>query len=249
MGQLHELLAVESDLKGIHDKIVTETMKTFEKENLFTGHSKRLEMKDEDRNIEEEAGADEKEMTTTVMKRLQYTASKTAPYYDALLQKEMTNQKAVANLVVNGEVVFSNLPATFLLGLETRLKLLRSVYEAAPTLAPGIHWKKDLTLGEDVYRNAYDDITSKTEKKIVPQILYDATDKHPAQVEKLTNDVVVGKFIKSSWSGMISSSDKARLLGNLDELIRAVKKARMRANQIEVTPEAIGDKLFELIHR
>ena len=248
MAQLHELLAVEGDLKGVHDKILRETLKVFGRADLFLGHSKRLEMNDEDRKHEEAAGIEEKAMTTTVRTRLSYTSNSVAKYYDALLQKELTNQEATADLEINGEVIGKDLPATFLLGLEARLKILRSIYEAAPTLSAGIHWEKDKTLGPDVFRAKHSDVTNKTEKKIIPHILYEATKEHPAQVEKLTHDVVVGQFIKSQWSGMLSSSEKAQFLGNIDKLIQAVKRARMKANEQEVCHGMIGKKVFQFIH-
>ena len=248
MGQLHELLAVESDLKGTHDKILGETAKVFDRADLFTAVSKRLKMVDDNRKHEEEAGKEEKAMTTTIMTRLDYTANFVARYYDALLQKEMTNQVAKADLEVDGKVIANDLPATFLLGLEARLKVLRSIYEKAPTLQSGVHWELDKTMGEDVYRSKFDEITTKTDKQVIPQVLYEATKEHPAQVEKLSKDVVVGEFIRTTWSGMLPPAEKARMLGKIDTLIQAVKRARMKANEEEVRVGGIGVKVFEFIH-
>ena len=78
--------------------------------------------------------------------------------------------------------------------------------------------------------------------------MYDATKEHPAQVESITTDVAIGKITVNNWSGMLSPAQKSILLGKIDTLIRAVKKARQRANTTEVVKVNIGDKLFDFIN-
>jgi hypothetical protein len=247
--QLHELLAVEGDLKGVQEKMLAESKKVFERNELFMGVSKRLNMVDDNRKHEEAAGSQERAMTTTVTTRLLYTSESVIRYYDALLQKELTNQKATADLSVDGVDIAEGLPATFLLGLENKLKALREVYGRTPTLQAGIHWEPDATMGEDIFVTKNPEVANKTEKIIVPQILYEATKEHPAQVKELSRDTVVGAFTTIHWSGMITSARKRELLERVDHLIQAVKKARMKANETEVvTGSSIGEKIFEYIH-
>ena len=47
---------------------------------------------------------------------------------------------------------------------------------------------------------------------------------------------------------MISPAEKSAILGRLDKLTRAVKKARQKANTAEVTKVTIGEELFKYIH-
>lgn len=246
MGKLHELLAVEGDLQGTAKKLIAEGIKTFGKPEHFIGQHRRLEMFDQ--SLQDQVVADEfKEMVTTVPAKLDYLSDGLGRYYDALLQKEMTNQLATADLVVDGTTIATAVPATFLLGMESRLKEFRAVIEAAPTLAPGIAWEKDETLGKGVYRAKNDDEKLKTAKTFMHKVLYEATDKHPAQIEKWEEQAPVGKYITKTTSGMFSPADKSAVLGRLDKLIQAVKKARMKANMVDAVDATIGNKLFDFI--
>ncbi len=137
MGKLHELLAVETDLKGTFKRIVEEGIVTFSKKpDHFIGQHKKLEMFDESKqneNLEEH-----KELVTTVKDKLDYIQEHVVRYLDVLIQKEKTNQEATDALVVDGKILIADVPATCLLNLETELKTIRSYYEAIPTLAPGV---------------------------------------------------------------------------------------------------------------
>lgn len=248
MGKLHELLAVESDLEGHYKRIVAETTGVFKKGEHFTGSHKTLSMFDDDRQREAEAAEEHKEMATTVKRKLDYSEEAIVKYLDVVLQKESTNQEAKADLVVDGEILLSNVPATFLLGLENKLKYIRSMYEAIPTLSPSVEWKKDPSMGEDVYVAVHEEKANKTQKMIKHQVLVQPTKEHPAQIEKWTEDTPVGVFSTRRWSGMLSPREKMVLLTKIDNLYRAVKEARQRANCQEVKNLTIGKVLFNYIN-
>jgi len=246
MTKLHEILAVEGDVAGEYKKILSETGTTFSKKaELFFGFLRVLDMFEEGSPT---PPAEFKEIDTTVQKKLDYQKKFIIRYFDLVLQKESTNQKATADIEVDGVVLAKDVPATFLLGLESKLKQLREVYNRIPTLPPGIKWLKDENKGEGVYITEKPEEQFKTEKVIIPQILYEATKEHPAQVEKITETKNVGKYSRTSWTGTISPAEKSALLGRLDKLSRAVKKARQRANTEPVVKRTIGKELFDYIH-
>jgi hypothetical protein len=246
MSKLHELLSVEGDLEGEYKKILDETKNTFsKKEDHFFGFVRKLVMFDENAP---ETPDEHKEMVTTVHDKLEYSKDAITRYIDAVLQKESTNQIAVADLVIDGMTIAVGLPATFLLGLETKLKHIREMYETIPTIPPGIKWEHDPTKGDHVYSMTYPEVKFKTEKIFKVQVLYEATDKHPAQVEKIPETKDVGRYEKYTWSGMMSPAEKSMVLGRIDKLIRAVKKARQRANSAEVMDRSIGEDLFRYIN-
>ena len=150
--------------------------------------------------------------------------------------------------MVDGETIAENVPATALLGLETKLKELRRTYEAIPNLQPGVKWEAHLEK-ENIFVAANPEVKTRTEKVMEPVVLYEATDKHPAQVKEASKDIVIGTFTIDRESGMISSARKSALLGRIDKLIRAVKKARMEANGEEVVEKiSIGKALHDFIH-
>jgi len=249
MSKLYELLAVEGDLKGEFLKIVEETKTTFTKRSdHFSGHHKRLEMRDEDRKFEEASAEQHKHLDDTVGSKIDYTWRSVERYFDAVLQKETANQSACADLVLDGKVIKSNLPATFLLALESRLKDLRNVYAAIPTLPPGIEWESDAQAGEGIFKAAKPEVKAKTETRTEPKIVVEPTEKHPAQWMEQSQTTIVGNFITERKSGMLTPAHKSRLLGRIDTLIREVKKSRQRANSVETNNDRVGKALYDWIH-
>jgi len=247
-SQLHELLAVEGDLAGVAKKIVEEAAHTFKnKGDHFYGSHKVLKMFDENKQNEEAAGESHKEMVTTVDQKLLYVFDHVMQYYDAILQKEATNQNARSDLVVDGVEIAKDVPATFLLGMESRLKVVRSMCESIPTFSPGIRWVEDTSRGEGVFRAEHPEVTNKTEQVLRFLEVSKATNQHKAQVETWKDNVPVGTYTSERWCGMYSPAQKSNILGRLDKLIQAVKQARQRANKTEVIGGKIGENIVNYI--
>lgn len=245
MGKLHELLAVEADKNNIATKLVAESQATLgKKPDHFMGFTKSLTYFDDKRAAEN--AEETKLVVSTVDENLEYTFNHVASYFDVILQKELTNQTAVADLVVDGVTFGKGLPATFLLGMETRLKNLRPLFEAIPTLPPAIAWEDDINAGEGHFRSPKT-MVPRTEKQVKFVTLAPATDKHPAQVKDWTEDVPVAKVETVAYSGMWTVEQKAGALDRLDVLLQAVKKARQRANTAEVVDGQIGGILTDYI--
>lgn len=253
-GKLHELLAVEADLEGRARNIMDETRKVFkEKPALFMGAIRTYTPFLEDGiSYPEENQA----LSTTVDEKLAYTNKSVIKYYDALLQKEATNQVAKADLIVDGVTIASDLPATFLLGMESRLRKMREVYAQIPTLSVGTEWKLDEGKGKGVFSMVHPEEKMKTQKTMKSTVLYEAKfpkaneggNSQPAQIDKWEEVENVGKYTKNVWCGMITPARKSELLDRIDLLIRSVKKARQRANSTEVVKSTIGKAIVDFIN-
>lgn len=250
MSKLHEVLAVDSELAEIARKIKVEAIVTFTKKvDHFFGMVKRLEMFSEKRKEEEEGVGERKELVTTVQEKLDYVADHLIRHLDCVAQKEVTNQLATADVLLeDGTMILEKLPATLLLSLENKLAFFREMYEVIPTLAPGLEWIEDSSQRKGIYKSAHDIVRYKTEQTFTSKILVEPTTEHPAQIEKWTEQVPIGNFITTQWSGMITPARKSELLGRLDSLTRAIKKARMRANSTEVVELSVGKAIFDYIH-
>lgn len=246
-AKLHQLIAVEGDLEARRKKFREDTIKVFrEKQNLFEGSVKTLAWFDEKEKTE---WPDEHQhMTDTVKAQLDFYAESEIPYIDAVAQKDATNQTAVADLIVDGVTIAEKLPATFLLGMETKLVQIRELYSFIPTLKVGMEWKPSMDKGPEVFELVHPEETLRTAKKFQHQVLVAPTDKHPAQVEKWEEQVPVGKFTKHRWCSAFTSERKAQMLNRLDKLIMAVKKARQAANSAAVVDVHVGKKMFDYIH-
>jgi hypothetical protein len=248
MGKLHELLAVENDLKNTTVKIMHETIKTFsDKRTLFTGLVK--EYTPVDAEDPETFAKESKPVDYTVKDKLRYTLGHFNKFLDAAYQKEMTNMKARGDIVVSDEgeetEIEKEVPATMLLSLEKHLNELRNVFLTAPTLELGVKWEKDAK-AKDTYM-ATGKVQYRSRKQMEPVVLHPATKEHPAQVEKVTKDIRVGQWDLTLYSACITSAEKSDYLRRIDLLIGAVKQARARANTQEVEKSRIAQKLFDYI--
>lgn len=248
MAKLHEVVAVEGDLSGTSHKIIEEAIVTFSKkpDHFIETATEQKYMADGQENLDTQ---ESKAMVTTVAEKLLYVAPAVSRYLDTYLQKEATNQKARADLVIDDVVLMEAVPATVLLGLETKLKELRALYDSIPTLAPGPHWEYDASRRVGVYRARDPEVRFVTKREMRPVVMSPATKEHPAQVQAFQEDVPVAKKTINTWSGMLSPADKSDLLAKVDKVIRGAKRARQRANtETAVDQRKLGRAIFDYIH-
>jgi len=244
-AELHQVLAVESTLNKAADKLIRESEATLGKENLFTGMLREMTMFDaEQKHLDT---VEEVKLMTTVDQNLQYLVGPISRYWDAVLQKDRTNQSAVAPIIINGEQLTPDLPATFLLGLETKLGELRKLYDKIHTLAPGADWELDADKGDGIYK-AKLPVQFKTEKDIEFRIVVEADEHHPAQIRELGRTLNIGKYETIKWCGLLTPLEKAERLQRIDTLLLAVKKARQRANSTELVAGEVGKVLLNYIN-
>jgi len=247
MGQLHEVLAVEQDAKSVASKVLDEARKTFkERDQHFMGQVRHYEP------LVEEAGHtamddSHKEVATTVHAKLGYIMQHVTRFLDCRAAVDATNQTARADIIIDGKKLVEDVPGITLLSLEQELKRIRDVLGVLPTLPPGHRWEKDEDQGAHIYRLANPQKKERTTKKIVPQILYEATPEHPAQVQTIDDVQVIGYYTTEVWSGAITPAEKSQILARCDKLLRAVKQARMRANQAEIVNTKLGKTLTDFI--
>lgn len=250
MGKLHEHLAIQDTTQTASKKLLSETNNKFSKvSQYFLGYDKRLKMLTESaENTEIElSGSDAKALPTTVRKTLEYVFDTWAKAENVAFQINVTNQRANASLIFRENVLFENVPVDELLRLENVLTVLRNMLDGIPTLDPSRRWVHNSSLDNDVWVSEVPDVTTKTEKIVTPVVLYPATDNHPAQVEKISTDKVVGTFTTMHYSGSATTVQKAAAISMVDELIEAAKTARMRANMEEIIPVSLGKELASLI--
>lgn len=242
MAKLHELLAVEADLQKAAQQMAADAVNTFSKKpDHFRGQVRTVSFFDDARQGENLS--EEKAMVTTVDDKLEYALKFVGKYFDAILKKETANQGAKADLIVDGQTIAKDVPATFLLGMESRFKEIREMVLAIPTLEPAIKWELDPAKGDGVY-SAPPTASMKTEKVISAIVLYEATKEHPAQVKETSKDVAVARIETHVTSGMWSPARKAVVIERIDAILRGIKKARQRANTVDVTEVYIAKSLF-----
>lgn len=250
MAKLHELLAAEKTPTGAWNALKEDTLKKFKNvSHFFDGHSKSLAMiaeGPESAAIEAQA-REEKPVTTTVYETLEYALDLFGKAEDLQYQKNATNRKATGTVLWQGKPLLVDMPVDELLGLEARLTQLRLLFAEIPTLDATKHWTPATNISQYVWVTKFPEETTKTEKQVFPITLKEATKEHPAQVQAIQRDVVVGKFTTTKRSGAATALQKAEALKRIDELLVEVKQARMRANETVVESGSIASILLPLL--
>jgi hypothetical protein len=249
MAQLHEILAAEKTPTSNWNVMFEETLKKFGNENFFSGQTNSLKMLEESdgNKVLEAAAREDKPVTTNVYETLHYALGAFAIAEDVQFQKNKTNQIAMGTVMWRGSPLLADMPVDELLGLEARLAKIRQLMLAMPTIDASKNWVPSAQHGKYVWDLSQPEETSKTEKVMTPVILAPATDKHPAQVEKVTKDIVVGKFSRMKRSGAVTAEQKANTIKQVDELLVEVKKARMRANETQIVGGNIGETVVNIL--
>lgn len=248
MPKLHELLAVETNLETQATKVRTDLTETFQKKrHLF-----------EEKRVTFSAMAEgtppvvesQSNIQSTVAKELDWVSKHLAKALDASYQVAEANTQARADVVLDddaGTVLLKDVPATSLLELEKRLVEIRELVSSAPTLDPAKGFSPDDQKGAGIYK-AREITKTRTKKDAKVIVKYEATKEHPAQTELMPVDVPTGAISEQEWSGMITPADKAEMLDRAEHAIRAVRRARARANEQDADPsKKIGAKLLNFI--
>lgn len=250
MGKLHELLAVEKTRVNAAAKLMQDTQYKFGKhDTYFVGQIKELKMLEDSASNQamEAAAASNNQLPTTVQETLEYALDFWAKAEDVIYQKNVTNRNAIADIMFRGDVLAKDVPVDELMGLEVRLEQLRNVCVMMPTLPATVKVNVLPNGMKGAWIEETPVVTTKTEKVTVPVVLYEATDKHPAQVKESSTDKVVGTFKLTKMFGAATTQQKADVIAALDELIAETKQARMRANSVEASTGTIGAKITKVI--
>lgn len=160
---------------------------------------------------------------------------------DVTATKDATNCVAKADLVVDGNTLAKDLPVTYLLFLEKQLGELKSFVAKLPRLDPAEAWSFDEVT--DCFATEPSQ-TVRTKKVPRNHVLAEATDKHPAQVQVYHEDVVVGRWTTTKFSGALPAKEVGEMLARIGKLTDAVKIAREAANSTPVTDVKPGGAIL-----
>jgi hypothetical protein len=239
--RLSQVIAVEKSVKNDSNNKITAAYHELQKPALFAGLSRTYQPKDDEG---ERFPSESQKVQRKVSDLLKFTGDVMSNYWDCTLTKDDANCSARASVEVDGHVVVSNAPVTFLLFLEKQLTDLATMVKKLPVLDSGESWEHDAAA--DAYATSPTQ-TVKTKKVPKAFIKVPATKEHPAQVDAYTEDVVVGTWTTVKFSGALPQSKITEVLSRIDKLQRAVKMAREEANTITAEQKHVGGAVFKFI--
>jgi len=236
--KLHEVVAVRKGIKSRVYSEITTLHRGSDKAELFNGLLKEYTPKDD---ADETLPPESKKVQKIVEDILKQTAKIQSEAFDIEATQEYGNQTATADLVVAGHTLLQNVPVTLLIYLEKQLNDLRTFVANLPTLDPDKDWEADPNSKLFRTRPTRTHHTKAIEK---PQVVIPPTDKHPGQWTTIKETVTAGYWDKTYFSGALPAPRKEALVERIDKFQIAVKEARSRANDTEVTRKQIGEVLF-----
>ena len=241
MTKLNQILAVEKGVQSKANREFTDIYREVSKTPLLSGISRTYQPKDDE-------GDQLPPESTLVQINAEESIAKVSEtlinLFDVTLTKDKANTVAKADIVVDGKTILSNVPVTYLLFLEKKLIEVHEFVSKLPTLDPSENWSKDNATG--VFKT---DVTRTVRTKKVPKnwVKAEATDKHPAQVEIFHEDVIVGTWSTTKFSGALESERVNTLVNRVEALQKAVKFAREEANSTEITDAKAGKAVFDYL--
>jgi hypothetical protein len=238
VAKLNQIIAVEKGVKSRAFADLSEAHHAVQKTGPLAGISRTYQPKD-----------DEGERLPSESTRVQLTAdgviadvrAALTQLFDVVATQDHANCVAKADIVVDGAVIVPDVPVTHLLFLEKQLTDLYTFVDKLPVLDPSEHW----TYSESAGHYAADPVqTTRTKKVPRNHVKAEATDKHPAQVDVYTEDVVVGTWNTIKFSGALPAARVRALRERVTKLAQAVKFARETANGIEAADVKTGDRIL-----
>jgi len=243
--KLHEFLGSQTQVHTQADKCRTDLANTFEKKRHLFGES--LVQYTPDGEGAKTTTESQSTLQSTVAQELNWLTEILSKAYDSGATIDEGNMTARADVTLdNGDVLLPRVPATQLLALDKRLAELHQFVQGIPTLDPAKGFKLDADRGRGIYQ-AREVRKRRTKKDQVPIVLLAPTAEHPGQAQLITRDVEVGTIVEQEWSGLITPSTKATMLERVEELRRAVKQARARANDVVVDEVKIGRTVLDYV--
>jgi hypothetical protein len=239
--KLCQVLAIEKGVKSRTASTVTGLYHKVQKGVLLNGLSKTYEPLNEDGV---RYPPERQRVQVRADEVLRETQKALTELFDVTAQKDFANCAAKADITVDGQVVLSGVPVTYLLFLEKQLTDLKTLLSKIPTLDSAEDWSYDTAAG--LFKSA-PVVSTRTQKVQKPIVLYDATEEHPAQTQLISEDIVVGNWTTVKQSGALPADRKRTLRQRVEKLLESVKFAREAANSEEAEKVEVGAKVLNFV--
>lgn len=243
--KLCQVIAIEKGVKSREQKTFTKLHRVTQNTELFRGLTKTFTPRFERDN---ENFVQLPEESVRVQARVDDVLTEAGTIltelFDVEATKDFGNTTAKANVVVDGTTLIEGAPTTYLLFLDKQLDDIRKFVDTLPELEEAFEWEEDPVSG---LRRTSPFETVKTKKVVKPLVLYPATPEHPAQTDKVSEDIVVGTWINTRLSGAVSSTRKRLLLDRVVKLQKAVKAAVQEANSQTVERKEVGQLITDYL--
>ena len=238
LTKLNQIIAVEKGTRTKGERALTDAYHLLQKSGELTGQTRVYTPRDDD-------GDRLPEETTLLQVRVPDVVADVQAavvrMLDVAATKENTNRSAVADVVVDGRVLLRQVPVVVLVQLERKVADLQTFVAKLPVLDPAVEWTWDAT--SNAWRSQ-PVFTVRSKKVPRNHVLAKATDKHAEQVQVYHEDVPVGMWETTRFSGAITAVAKKDLLTRVGALLDALRTAREEANAVDVVDLEVGEAIW-----
>ncbi len=241
MPKLNQIIAIEKSTKNRSFQELSEAHHQLQKQTLLAGIARSYRPRDEEG---EQLPPESTKVQVKAQDIIRQTVESLTKLFDVTATKDWANTRARADVTVDGTVLLSQVPATYLLFLEKQLVDLHTFIKKLPVLDASESWTFDASADcwatEPVQ-------TLRTKKVPRNHVKAEATEKHPAQVEVYYEDVTVGTWRTVKFSGALPAQRVNELLARVEKLQEAVKFAREEANNLDVEEQKVGERVLNYL--
>lgn len=238
MPQLNQIVAVEKGVKSRTNREVSDLYKDLQKTLPLSGITRTYRPKNDEGDVLPGESTLVQIKVDDIIRKFIEAGNNLV---NVTFAKEIGNTVARADVIVNGETILNAVPVGGLLFLEKMLTDVQTFIAKIPVLDPAESWTWDSST--NTYRSATVD-TARTKKVPRNHVKAEATDRHPAQVEMYYEDVLVGYWSTTKFSGALPKTIVDGYAANVIALRDAVKYARERANALSVEDVHVGRTLL-----
>lgn len=239
MTQLHKVVAIQRAVGERTKRELTDLYRTAQHAPMYMGSVKEMVSKNDEDVPSEPPEVTLPPMTADKLIRRMETLLTEA--WDLMATRDRSNMNATGAIVIGDRTLVEGVPLSTLLSLEKHLQNVRTIIESMTVRDPSKVWTFDADQG--IHR-APTVRKPKTRKTIKGVTLYEATDQHPAQVQAVNQDEIVGHYVLTDFSGAFSAQEKETYLDRINTMIDAVRAARTEANTTEVVDLRIASELL-----
>jgi hypothetical protein len=244
MARISQLIAVVGGVAAEADKKLGEFRALSSRDDLLSGSERTYRPRIEG-GVQLPPKSQKVRLTEdTVLQAVQVLLARK---WDLAATLDNANSNAYGDVMIGGHALLEQVPVGHLLYLEKELAGLYSLVEGMPTLDQTKDWTDEGT-APGLHRSVPVE-TASTDKLPYNHVLSPATAQHPAQVQLMTRDEVVGYWTTVTFSGALHPRRKSVLLDRISELRNAVKMAREEANSESAEDVHEGLVIFEWLLR
>lgn len=155
---------------------------------------------------------------------------------DLTATKDLADTHAKADVVLpNGKTLLKQVPVAHLLWLEVKLTNLVIVMRSIPVMNPAENWDTNAEGLAPGWHKTVPEVRPHLQKITEWKAIVPPTDKHPADVRQVSNDVKTGTWTHIRFTTAYPAAEKNRLVRKTETVLEAVKQAIPIANKLEVT--------------